>query len=152
MAAFSSSPAPAAFSFGSSPLQRSKLYRKRRSALLVSACDKDANDHDFSGRLVDENMAVLRERIHEMKVGGAKYEAPSEWMEWEKQYHKRYRLDVCELMGMVQRWLLSSRPCVGLACVAVVALSLPMTVLVILFYRVKSVVAGSGAGGAGGGS
>lgn len=149
MAAFSSFPAPSAFSFGSSPLQGPKLHMKRRSTLLVAACDKDANDHHFSGRLVDENMAVLRERIHEMKVGVKKYEAPSEWMGWEKQYHERYRLDVCELMGMVQRWLLSSRPCVGLACVAVVALSLPTTVLVTVFYRVMSVVAGRGGGGGG---
>ncbi|KAF7808789.1 uncharacterized protein G2W53_035532 [Senna tora] len=52
--------------------------------------------------MVDENMIILRMRIQEMKMMERKnYVAPSDWMEWEKQYHRSYEYDsmVMELKG-----------------------------------------------------
>ncbi|GLT69863.1 hypothetical protein SLA2020_419790 [Shorea laevis] len=36
----------------------------RRPTAMVYASNKDAYGHDYDGKVVDENMTVLRERIH----------------------------------------------------------------------------------------
>lgn len=40
------------------------------------------------GSFVDENMVVLRKRIHETKMAETDHDAPAEWMDWaEKRYY-----------------------------------------------------------------
>ncbi|WP_248793031.1 hypothetical protein, partial [Escherichia coli] len=40
----------------------------------------------------------------------ANYEAPSNWMEWEKKYYANYDSDVCEAVGLLQTQLMNTRP------------------------------------------
>ncbi|XP_074581146.1 uncharacterized protein LOC141837676 [Curcuma longa] len=107
---------------------RSRFQRKR-----FAVC---ARKNDDGGRLVDENMVTLRRRIHERRMAenysDRVNEAPGDWMEWERRYYKRYGSDVSELMGMVQVVLMNARPSVGLATVAVVGLSMPAAVALLL--------------------
>ncbi|XP_064986935.1 uncharacterized protein LOC135625772 [Musa acuminata AAA Group] len=122
-------------SLGSRLLVKTSLHQKKRSRLVVSARKEDGGGQHYGGRLVDENMATLRRRIHEMKVVENNYEAPREWMEWERRYHARYGSDVSELMGALQVFLLNARPGVGLAAMAMLALSMPASVILILMSR-----------------
>ncbi|KAL6982114.1 hypothetical protein U1Q18_023730 [Sarracenia purpurea var. burkii] len=58
---------------------------------MASASRNEARDDDLNycsggGRRrgqVDENLIVLRKRIHEMKMKERNYEPPSHWMEWD---------------------------------------------------------------------
>ncbi|RDX90951.1 hypothetical protein CR513_27132, partial [Mucuna pruriens] len=67
-------------------LTRTKRRMVRRRCELGGG---DKKDYRW-GRLVDENMIVLRLRIKEMKMLEANEEVPSHWMEWEKQYCADY--------------------------------------------------------------
>lgn len=93
-------------------------------------------NHHYGGRLVDENMVTLRRRIRERSIAencrDGVNEAPTDWMEWERRYYKRYGSDVSELVGMVQVLLMNARPGVGLAAVAVVGLSMPAAMALLL--------------------
>ncbi|KAA8530628.1 hypothetical protein F0562_005438 [Nyssa sinensis] len=62
---------------------------------IVSA-SRDMNRRDYSGRLVDESMIVLRLRLREMKMSEMNHTPPLDWMEWEKRYYAHYNEDVCE--------------------------------------------------------
>ncbi|KDP34973.1 hypothetical protein JCGZ_09261 [Jatropha curcas] len=80
-------------------------------------------------------MLVLKKRIKEMKMVEANYEeeAPSNWMEWEKQYYyANYISDVCEALGILQSILINTRPSLALGIFAVLMLSLPTSILIIV--------------------
>ncbi|KAA8532601.1 hypothetical protein F0562_032583 [Nyssa sinensis] len=50
--------------------------RKQRPSTAVSASNRDAYDRDhYNGRIVDENMIVLRMRIREMKMAESNFGA-----------------------------------------------------------------------------
>ncbi|KAG4191180.1 hypothetical protein ERO13_A07G075900v2 [Gossypium hirsutum] len=91
------------------------------------------NGPDYVGKLVDENMIVLRMRIKDTKISEG-FELPSEWMEWEKQYYLHYNEDVCEAMGVLQNLLVNVRPSFGIAIVVLVLLSFPISTGVTLFH------------------
>uniref|UniRef100_A0A5K0ZVS4 Uncharacterized protein n=1 Tax=Nymphaea colorata TaxID=210225 RepID=A0A5K0ZVS4_9MAGN len=69
----------------------------RRCRILAASRDKGK----FGGRIVDENMFVLRRRIHEMKMVERNYESPAGWADWEKKYHVAYASHVCEGVGQL---------------------------------------------------
>ncbi|KAF6138895.1 hypothetical protein GIB67_025624 [Kingdonia uniflora] len=50
---------------------------------------------------------------------------PSNWMQWEKEYHKCYDSDICEAMGFLQAQLKNTRPSLTLGVLGLVALSMP---------------------------
>ncbi|KAK8498689.1 hypothetical protein V6N12_000991 [Hibiscus sabdariffa] len=52
--------------------------------------DSNCNCGGRRRRPVDEDMIVLRKRIHEMKMVDRNYEPPTNWMEWEKRYYTSY--------------------------------------------------------------
>ncbi|TXG46294.1 hypothetical protein EZV62_004926 [Acer yangbiense] len=93
-------------------------------------------DHHYGGRLVDENMIVLRMRIREMKLLEMRNEPPSNWMEWEKKYYANngYDEDVLEAVGFLQNNLMNMRPGLALGLIALVTLSLVMSTGVVLFH------------------
>ncbi|GAB4828807.1 hypothetical protein Ancab_018468 [Ancistrocladus abbreviatus] len=91
------------------------------------------HDFDYNGRLVDENMIVLRMRIQEMKMIERNYEAPSDWMAWEKQWYAKYGSFVCEVTGMLQSQLMNTRPSLALGMMALITLSVPTSAVLILF-------------------
>ncbi|KAK7280363.1 hypothetical protein RJT34_25427 [Clitoria ternatea] len=91
-------------------------------------------DQNFSGRLVDESMIILRKRIHEMNMMERNYEAPEDWMEWEKRYYTSYDSIICEAMGILQTQLMNTRPSLALGAMALVAISVPTSTAVALFH------------------
>ncbi|GJV82543.1 hypothetical protein Tco_1522441 [Tanacetum coccineum] len=62
-----------------------------RAKALVANAGRGAND---KGKLVDENMIVLRMRIKELEMGGLPPTMLESWMEWEKKYYPDYNKDM----------------------------------------------------------
>ncbi|XP_059310281.1 uncharacterized protein LOC132061493 [Lycium ferocissimum] len=125
--------------------------QRRRSStntrtILTLATRKEAHDQNYNnGRHVDENMIVLRKRIQEMKMIEKNYEPPEEWMDWEKSLHGNYNSSVCEAMGFLQYMLMNTRPSLALGMVALVALSVPTSIAIVLFHLLeftKGILAG----------
>lgn len=115
----------------------SKNITNRRACRsnMVVRMSYDGEDH-YLGRSVDESMIVLRLRIKKMKMLERNdKEAPSNWMEWEKQYYAHnYDEDVCEAIGLLQSYLMSLRPSVALGMLALVAMSVLISSGVGLFH------------------
>lgn len=122
-----------------------KPFTRRRTATsknkLVVKSMKESDSQDYEGKLVDESLIILRMRIKEVKMmeknssshphGTA---APSNWMEWEKQYYcKNYHEDVCEGIGWLQMCLMNTRPSLALGVMALVAFSVPVSTSMITF-------------------
>ncbi|CAD6239365.1 unnamed protein product [Miscanthus lutarioriparius] len=84
------------------------------------------------GRLVDEGMVVLRRRIHEMEAAERGWAPPEDWAAWEKEWYATYDADVCRLLGVLQAFLVSSRPGVGVGLVAVLVLAVPASAFVLV--------------------
>lgn len=94
-------------------------------------------DGDYFGGSVDESMIVLRWRIKEMKMMEESHAAPSDWMEWEKQYFAHYDKDVCEAVGLLQCYLMSLRPSAALGLFVLVALSVLISFGVGFFHALE---------------
>ncbi|KAA8529082.1 hypothetical protein F0562_033430 [Nyssa sinensis] len=110
----------------------------KKPSTAVFASKRDAHDRDYDGRLVDEDMIVLRKRIHEMKMVERNYEPPSGWMEWEKRYYNSsYDSDICEAMEYLQTLLMETRPSLALGMVALIALSVPTSTALIAFQLME---------------
>lgn len=89
-------------------------------------------------KLVDENMIVLRIRIKEMKLLEAgKMGPPSNWMEWEKKYYAHYNEDVCEAIGLIQIYLMESRPALALGMLALLCLSVSYSTYVLILHAME---------------
>ncbi|CAH2037601.1 unnamed protein product [Thlaspi arvense] len=85
------------------------------------------------GRVVDENMVVLRKRIHEMKMVERNYEPPSHWMHWEKSFYCNYDATICDALSLLQTFLMNSRPSVAFGTLLLLLLSVPVSTAVIAF-------------------
>ncbi|XP_039119828.1 uncharacterized protein LOC120256120 [Dioscorea cayenensis subsp. rotundata] len=121
----------------SPPPRRVKTHRK-----TVFASKKNSGDYgsDHSKGIVDENMIVLRKRMHEMKMAERNYEPPENWMEWEKRYYTRYESDVCVAIGFLQTFLMNNRPSVGVSVLLLHLLSLPVSVVLILLHLTSHIM------------
>lgn len=113
--------------------------RKNSLFVPIMASKRGSADQNFGGRLVDESMIVLRKRIHEMNLIERNYEAPSNWMEWEKRYYTNYDSIICEAMGILQTQLMNTRPSVAIASMALVAITVP-TSSALLFLHLFDLV------------
>ncbi|KAI3889781.1 hypothetical protein MKX03_033819 [Papaver bracteatum] len=115
-----------------------KISNKRKSISKISAMggdsSQDNNRYYYGGRLVDENMIVLRKRIHETKMIERNYEPPSDWMDWEKKYYTSYDVSICSVVGVLQAKLMNMRPSVALGTIAIVTLSVPVSTAMIGFH------------------
>ncbi|TKW13173.1 hypothetical protein SEVIR_5G081800v4 [Setaria viridis] len=94
----------------------------------------DAEFGGGGGRLVDEGMLVLRRRIHEMRAAERNWEPPEEWAAWEKEWYGTYDADVCDLLGALQAFLVSSRPGVGVGLLAALVLAVPASAFVLVTH------------------
>ncbi|CAH8266392.1 unnamed protein product [Arabidopsis lyrata] len=112
--------------------QRTTTSQKKKTMTMsVSASGKD---HYYGGgRLVDENMIVLRKRIHEMKMVERNYEPPSHWMDWEKRFYSSYDSVICDSVGLLQSFLMNSRPNVAIATLLFLLVSIPVSSTAIAF-------------------
>ncbi|KAG9129749.1 hypothetical protein Leryth_015447 [Lithospermum erythrorhizon] len=89
----------------------------------------------YEGRLVDENMIILRVRIKKMKMSqrNGRRGPPENWMEWEKKYFgEQYHEDVCEVVGLLQVLLMNTRPSLALGVMLVLALTLPISTYIVM--------------------
>ncbi|XP_054782169.1 uncharacterized protein LOC129289421 [Prosopis cineraria] len=98
------------------------------------------------GRLVDENMIVLRLRIREMKIMEKKNEKEEDddkgMMEWEREYYVgEYGEHVCEAIGLLQSYLMSVRPCFAMAMILLVALSVFVSSGILLLSSINTMEA-----------
>ncbi|OIT00910.1 PREDICTED: uncharacterized protein LOC109230168 [Nicotiana attenuata] len=135
----------------SSPILPSLFSPKTKSSSRASrtktlAMKREARDQNYYNcRVVNENMIVLRKRIHEMKMIERNYEPSAEWTNWEKSLYANYDSNICEAMGFLQSELMDTRPSLALGMVALIALSVPTSTAVVLFHLVelaKEVLAG----------
>ncbi|KAF5745212.1 hypothetical protein HS088_TW07G00795 [Tripterygium wilfordii] len=105
--------------------------------IVASRRSSEAHDKNYhNGKLVDENMIVLRKRIHEMKMVERNYEPPSEWFDWEKRYFTSYDSMICELMGSLQLQLMETRPSLALGMLALITLSVPTSMAMLFLHFV----------------
>lgn len=108
--------------------------QKRKKTMSVSATASSGKDHYYGGgRLVDENMIVLRRRIHETKMVERNYEPPSHWMDWEKRFYSSYDSVICDSVGILQSFLMNSRPTVAIATLILLLVSVPVSSSVFAF-------------------
>uniref|UniRef100_A0A0D9UW71 Uncharacterized protein n=1 Tax=Leersia perrieri TaxID=77586 RepID=A0A0D9UW71_9ORYZ len=108
------------------------IFRKNPAVKCRRRDEAEQFSGGGGGGMVDEGMIVLRRRIHEMRAAETGWEPPAEWSEWEKEWYGTYDADVCALVGVLQAFLISSRPGVAVGIVAAVALSLPASAFVLL--------------------
>ncbi|XP_077242325.1 uncharacterized protein LOC143882796 [Tasmannia lanceolata] len=114
-------------------------HKKRfRPQTGVFAVKSDPYDRNFGGRSVDEDMIVLRKRIHEMKMVERNYEPPHDWMDWEKRYYTCYDSDVCEAVGLLQTLLMNTRPSLAIGMMVLVASSVPISVYMIVSHLIEA--------------
>ncbi|XAR51488.1 hypothetical protein NMG60_11006129 [Bertholletia excelsa] len=111
-----------------SPLRR--LFGPTRNVAVSARREMDGRD--YSGRLVDENMIVLRVRIREMKMSESGFELPPEWTEWEKKYYEHYNIHVCEAVGYLQSVLINTRPGLAIGMMALIAMSVPVSIVALV--------------------
>ncbi|XP_004297349.1 PREDICTED: uncharacterized protein LOC101294061 [Fragaria vesca subsp. vesca] len=144
----SSSSSPVFNPFSSSSSKAGTLIRPR--SRIVASSRKEAHDHhqNYSSRLVDENMIVLRKRIHEMKMVERNYEPPAEWMDWEKRYYTSYDSIICQAMGLLQSQLMNTRPSLALAFMALIVFSVPASTFMV-FSHLLEITKGALTGGFG---
>nr|XP_008339576.2 uncharacterized protein LOC103402614 [Malus domestica] len=106
--------------------------RRRRRPLTIYASSRGHDNYD--GRLVDEDMIVLRMRIHDAEMlEEDNHQPPSNWMRWEKQYYAHYNWDICEGVGLLQSQLMNTRPSVALGMLALVTISVPISTAALMF-------------------
>ncbi|KAL7001036.1 hypothetical protein U1Q18_002190 [Sarracenia purpurea var. burkii] len=118
------------------------LGQEKRGITMASASRNEAGNDDLNyysggGRrrgLVDENLIVLRKRIHEMKMKERNYEPPSHWMEWEKNCYAGYDEFICEAVGGLQSLMMDARPSLVVGAAALVALTVPTSAAIVLFW------------------
>ncbi|CAK9154786.1 unnamed protein product [Ilex paraguariensis] len=117
------------------PHRKLGFVPRKRPFNSITALKRDANgkDHHHSGKLVDESMIILRQRIHEMKMVEKNSEPPDHWMEWERRYFRRYDSDVVEAVGFLQSSLMEIRPGLALGMVILVFFSVLSSMAVVGF-------------------
>ncbi|KAK6931009.1 hypothetical protein RJ641_002802 [Dillenia turbinata] len=116
---------------------RKIMQRKDCWRALASRREAHEPNYYYGGRLVDESMIVLRKRLHEMKMVERNYEPPSHWMDWEKRYYTSYDSIICEVVGFLQSQLMNTRPTLALGFMALLTLSVPTTIVVLLFQMLE---------------
>ncbi|KAI3467009.1 hypothetical protein Pfo_023672 [Paulownia fortunei] len=107
------------------PFSRTQINKPKPNKKICTktyAARREAHNQNFDGRLVDENLIVLRKRIHEMKMTERNYEPPREWMDWEKQFYASYDSIICDAMGHM-----------ALGMIALIALSVPTSTAVVMY-------------------
>ncbi|XAR51487.1 hypothetical protein NMG60_11006127 [Bertholletia excelsa] len=111
-----------------SPLRRQ--FGPTRNVAVSAGREMDGRD--YNGRLVDENMIVLRVRIREMKMSEPGFEFPPEWTEWEKKFYEHYNMHVCEAVGFLQSVLMNTRPGLAIGVMALMAMSVPVSIVALV--------------------
>ncbi|XP_047306408.1 uncharacterized protein LOC124909818 [Impatiens glandulifera] len=125
--------------------RKTVIQSKKRliPARKITLMRRESHNHNDGQNMVDEGMLILRMRIHEMKLADKNYESPpEEWMWWEKQVYGDYDAFICDVMGMLQSWLLETRPATAVGFLVILALSLPISAATVMFHVARILIAG----------
>lgn len=104
---------------------------------FISASKRDPFGQHYDGKLVDENMIILRMRIREIEMVEMKTKAPSDWTEWETENFENYGSDICDAVGLLQRMLMNTRPSLAVGSLALLMISMSMTMSLLVFHLVE---------------
>ncbi|MCD7451836.1 hypothetical protein HAX54_013549 [Datura stramonium] len=130
----------------SSRRRSSSSLISRRTTMTTLAMGREARDRNYyNGRIVDENLIILRKRIHEMKMIERNYEPPADWMDWEKSIYANYDANICQALGLLQSQLMDTRPSLVLGMAALIGLSVSTSSIMVLFHLIeltKQILAG----------
>jgi hypothetical protein len=101
-------------------------HSARKSQSVVMVGNRGTDGWDLDSDRVDEDMFVLRKRIQKIRITDESMSETSGWMEWEKEYYlTAYSSDVCELVGLLQRFLMNTRPSLAIGSILLVLISVP---------------------------
>ncbi|KAJ3692387.1 hypothetical protein LUZ60_012737 [Juncus effusus] len=111
----------------------------KRANKIVSACFRESGEWDPLADKVDQDMIILRKRIHEIKMDDMDKSQPLNWMEWEKDYYETsYVSDVCDFVGLLQIFLMNSRPSLAIGIILLIFLSLPTSLWFVLQHLMEA--------------
>ncbi|GLJ09347.1 hypothetical protein SUGI_0107110 [Cryptomeria japonica] len=81
-------------------------------------------DHDCSEgpSMVDTNISILRRRVYELKLQESCHTPPQKWMEWEENIRSDYYLTISQATGILESFLMSTRPRIALVTLSLVFL------------------------------
>ncbi|GLJ09358.1 hypothetical protein SUGI_0107290 [Cryptomeria japonica] len=117
------------YSCGLPSLQKISLRKKKKTRFAVKA---DSSRESGGSSIVDEGMLVLRKRIHQLRMEERNYLLPQNWTEWEKKWYPTYCSGVYSSLGWLQNMLINTRPGFAVAFLALISLSGPASVLILL--------------------
>ncbi|KAM7276481.1 hypothetical protein ACFE04_018347 [Oxalis oulophora] len=154
-------PTPPLRKFSGNQLHYNTKNISQMGTTRYNYCTKISASYDHHHHnMVDENMIVLRLRIHEMKmfetfeqqeeeeekeghdatIGNDEVRFDKKWMQWEKYYYENdYKSDVCEAVGILQGMLMETRPSFALAIALGVLLSVPISMTLLAFHFMEFV-------------
>ncbi|CAL5209941.1 unnamed protein product [Lathyrus oleraceus] len=118
-------------------IRRSTPFISHNNRSFISASKRDSFGQHYDGKMVDENMIILRMRIREIEMLENKSKPPSHWTEWEKKYVENYGSDVCDGVGLLQRMLMNTRPGLVVGVLAMIMLSLSMSMSLLVFQLME---------------
>ncbi|TYH94754.1 hypothetical protein ES332_A12G061000v1 [Gossypium tomentosum] len=73
-----------------------------------------------------------------MKIIERNYEPPADWMEWEKQYYTSYNEFICQIVGLLQSYLMNTKPSLALGILALVTIYLQASIIMDLVHLVQA--------------
>ncbi|KAK4279873.1 hypothetical protein QN277_011578 [Acacia crassicarpa] len=122
------------------PARRRRQHYDSGGGVVVARASGSGRDHRW-GRQVDENMIMLRLRIREIKMMEEQKDDEEEgsgMMRWEREYYVgEYGKHVCEVLGLLQSYLMTVRPCLAVGIVLLVAFSVFMSSGLLLFNSIN---------------
>lgn len=118
-------------------VRRSAPFNSHNNKSFICASKRDPFGQQYDGKLVDENMIILRMRIREIEMVETKTKAHSDWTEWEKKYFENYGSDVCDAVGLLQRMLMNTRPALAVGILALFMLSMSMSMSLLMIHLVE---------------
>ncbi|KAK8709655.1 hypothetical protein V6N13_060668 [Hibiscus sabdariffa] len=113
-------------------------HEKRSRDRLVFAAIGDSRRWDHGGQLVNESLIMLRKRIHDTKMIERNYEPPSDWAEWEKRYYTCYNECICRVVGLLQSYLMNTKPSSALGMLALLTMCLQASMVMVLVHLVQA--------------
>lgn len=118
-------------------MRRSVPFISHNNKSFICAAKRDPFGQQYDGKLVDENMIILRMRIREIEIVETKTETHSDWTEWEKKYFENYGSDVCDAVGLLQRILMNTRPALAVGILALFMISMSMSMSLLVFHLLE---------------
>eukprot|EP01018_Ginkgo_biloba_P027241 Gb_20337 [translate_table: standard] len=123
------------YSCGLLPLERQMGHTKvptfstqnrKKNKMHPNVVKASSGDSEFGAggpSIVDANMIVLRKRMNDLNMQERNYEPPEEWMEWEKKVYPAYHSTICHAIGLLQNYLMNTRPSFAIATLSLMSLS-----------------------------